>query len=249
MASTLPTFPTPPSPGVGTRRKGPKNLPRLPLSAFSPPNSGTSEQFPLPPSPSTVHPDGVIDASVYLTDGDLAMSRWKEEAGSILGDRIGGVVVALRDPDIGKFDQCVPHTALPLLQIDRLFLCRYRLSTSTPVLRVLVPFSLDAEEHVAPPKSAALITSFTGITPHSVASLRWAFQQGCPVDIEINASFDDQSLFEGFEDMMSKALTDLESVPSIIICTSVYILSCSHQTNARPQLTFFRPRMIYRCPS
>ncbi|KAF9024855.1 hypothetical protein BDZ89DRAFT_1068791 [Hymenopellis radicata] len=191
MATTLP--PTPPSPGVGTRRKGPKNLPRLPLSAFSPPNSGTGEKFPLPPSPSTVHPEGVIDGSVSLLDGDLAMTRWKMEAGSVLGGRIGGVVVTLANADVAA-----------------------QLQASTPVLRVVVPFSLDSLDHQAPVNSAALTTSFTKVTANSVASLRWALQQGCPVEIAVTVPFTDD-LFESFEDLLSKALTDLDSVPPIIL--------------------------------
>ena len=41
-----------------------KPIPKLPLSVFTPPNSGTSDRFPLPPSPSAVHPAEVIDAQV-----------------------------------------------------------------------------------------------------------------------------------------------------------------------------------------
>ncbi|CAK5281582.1 unnamed protein product [Mycena citricolor] len=93
--------PTPPSPGVGVRRKGPKILPRLPLSAFSPPNSGTSERFPLPPSPSAIHPELIIDAHILLAGGDL--SSWRKEAGSELSGRIGGVVVGLPETDPEKF--------------------------------------------------------------------------------------------------------------------------------------------------
>jgi hypothetical protein len=89
------SFPTPPSPGVGLRRKGLKNLPKLPLSAFTPPNSGTSEQFPRPESPSRLHPAKVIDARVIALDGDIQLSQWKKEAGTELENRIGGVVIAL----------------------------------------------------------------------------------------------------------------------------------------------------------
>lgn len=95
--------PTPPSPGVGIRRKGPKVLPRLPLSAFSPPNSGTGERFPLPPSPSTVHPEFVVDAHVVVGDADPNLATWKKEAGQALGGRIGGVVIALPTTNPDKF--------------------------------------------------------------------------------------------------------------------------------------------------
>ena len=86
--ATLPKLP--PSPGVGARRKGPKSkaLPTLPLSAFSPPNTGVSDNFPLPPSPSTVHPDSVIDASVR---GSIL--EWKKQTAGFLDGRVSSVVV------------------------------------------------------------------------------------------------------------------------------------------------------------
>ena len=56
------------SPSVGARRKGAKVLPKLPLSAFTPPNTGTSDSFPGPPSPSTLRPAEIVD--VYAA-GDL----------------------------------------------------------------------------------------------------------------------------------------------------------------------------------
>lgn len=43
------------------RRRG-KDIPRLPLSAFSP----TSDTFPLPPTPSIVTPAGIVDAHLHL---------------------------------------------------------------------------------------------------------------------------------------------------------------------------------------
>ncbi len=83
-------------PGVGARRKGGlKAIPRLPLSAFTPPNSGTGEKFPLPPSPGTVHPDAVLDAAVTTRD----LESWKASLGSNLDKRISGVVLALDSAD------------------------------------------------------------------------------------------------------------------------------------------------------
>lgn len=91
--------------GVGSRRKGPKTLPRLPMSAFSPPNSGTGERFPLPPSPSTIHPDSVVDAHIAATTGDL--NQWKEEAGKILGSKIGGVVLNLQGKQPAEIESAI----------------------------------------------------------------------------------------------------------------------------------------------
>ena len=87
--------PTPPSPGVGLRRKGPKSLPKLPMSAFTPPNTGTSEHFPLAPSPSAIHPTRVIDAHVSLKGSVL--SSWKKEGDPVLGNKLTGIVVSLQD--------------------------------------------------------------------------------------------------------------------------------------------------------
>ncbi|KIY67179.1 hypothetical protein CYLTODRAFT_397668 [Cylindrobasidium torrendii FP15055 ss-10] len=171
----------------------PKNLPKLPLSIFTPPTTGTAEKFPVPPSPSKLHPENVVDASITVADGDLALARWKLEAGSVLGDRIASVIVAL--PDAASVD---------------------KLDKSTTVLRTLVPFSLDTEDHVAIPPSSALYTSFTGVSEASIPSLRWALQQGVPVDISVEKQFDD-ALFESFEDLIFKATADLEKLSPIIL--------------------------------
>lgn len=85
--------PMPKSPSVGARRKGPKTLPTLPLSAFTPPNTGTSDKFPLAPSPSTIQPEEVIDAHVLAPNGDLA--TWTSQAGQALSGRARGVVLSL----------------------------------------------------------------------------------------------------------------------------------------------------------
>ncbi|KAJ7178428.1 hypothetical protein C8R43DRAFT_973391 [Mycena crocata] len=196
--------PTPPSPNLGVRRKGPKaGLPRLPLSAFSPPNSGTSERFPLPPSPSTVHPEFVVDAHIVAADADLA--SWKKEAGKALAGRIGGVVLSLPAADPDKF--------VAALQAK---------DPGIPILSLMVPFQLQTAQHELPAYASGLTipisfsTSFSQATPEAIESLKWALSQGRPVDIDVQAALSD-SAFEGFEDMLSKAITDLPSVPPIII--------------------------------
>lgn len=80
---------TPASPSVWARRK---QTPTLSLSSITPPNTGTSDRFPFPPSPSSVSPGLVIDANVVVSSDDLA--QWKSEAG-LLNQKIGGVVLAL----------------------------------------------------------------------------------------------------------------------------------------------------------
>ncbi|KAJ6499994.1 hypothetical protein C8R47DRAFT_1109969 [Mycena vitilis] len=195
--------PTPPSPGFGSRRKGVK--PTLPLSAFSPPNSGTNERFPLPPSPSTVHPAVVVDAHVVVADGDPTLASWKKEAGQALSDRLGGIVLSLPAADPEKF--------LAGLQTQEL---------SVPILSLMVPFQLGTAQQELPPYTSGLAipislsTSFVKSTPEAIASLKWALSQGRPVDIDVRAALSD-SAFEGFEDLLSKAIADLPSVPPIII--------------------------------
>ena len=94
VSSTLvASAPASPRLGLEMRRKDPRNLPSLPLSAFTPPNTGTSEQFPVSSSPSTVHPKSVVDGHVIAAGGNL--SEWKKETGQSLGGRIGGVVLFL----------------------------------------------------------------------------------------------------------------------------------------------------------
>lgn len=85
----------------------PKNLPKLPLSAFSAPNTGTSETFPLPLSPSAVHPDTVIDANVIVKDGDVTLAHWRQESGLALGNKQTAIVVFLSQDDLPNIDKII----------------------------------------------------------------------------------------------------------------------------------------------
>ncbi|KAJ7594430.1 hypothetical protein C8J56DRAFT_1161046 [Mycena floridula] len=186
-------LPTPPSPGVGLRRKGPKNLPTLPSSAFqSPPNSGVSERFPVPPSPSTVHPEHVYDANVVL--GDLDLSQWKNNAGSILGALIGGVVLSVSD-----------ESKLAQLESTEL------------IVSVVLPFTLDGDRPTVPSDSPFPISRSTVFTSpsHSAENLKWALEQGRSVDIDIQAVMSDEA-FDGLEDLLCRA-TEIPKVPAIVI--------------------------------
>ncbi|TFK44800.1 hypothetical protein BDQ12DRAFT_717949 [Crucibulum laeve] len=190
------------------RRKGPKNLPTLPLSAFSPPNSGTSESFPLPPSPSLVHPASVVDANVIPVKGDLSLAAWKSQAGDLLAGRMsnGGVVLSLLSADgISNVIKEVESSA------DR-----------NQIVSLVLPFDIDnpdtSLEAVLSNSSVpiSLSTVFTKSTPEAVAGLRWALERNRPVDIDIQATLSD-SVLEGFEDMLTKATADLENTPPIIL--------------------------------
>ncbi|PSR93878.1 hypothetical protein PHLCEN_2v4596 [Hermanssonia centrifuga] len=82
--------PSLPSPGVGARRKGQKSSPKLPPSAFTPPNAGTSDQFLLAPSPSSIQPVKIIDAHVVAQNGDLIK---RENSLQLIQDVFGNYVV------------------------------------------------------------------------------------------------------------------------------------------------------------
>ncbi|KAF8806433.1 hypothetical protein BYT27DRAFT_7190988 [Phlegmacium glaucopus] len=193
MASTNPSL----------RRKFPKDLPKLPLSAFTPPNSSALESFPLPPSPSTLQPAQVIDANIV--SNDIYYSQWKKEAGQILGGKIRGVVLALPASEISA--------ALKELKSS---------SKESQVLSLIVPFDLEDPDHAVEvlltPSTVpiSLSTVFTKSSPDSVKGLHWALNLGRPVDIDIQATLSD-SLLEGFQDMITSASTDIETLPPIVL--------------------------------
>jgi hypothetical protein len=87
------------------RRKLPKDLPKLPSTAFSPPSSGDADAFPIP-GPNALQPSQVIDANVV--SNDLNYSQWKKEAGQNLSSKIRGVVLALPASEIqAALKECV----------------------------------------------------------------------------------------------------------------------------------------------
>jgi len=92
------------TPLAARRNKPGKAIPRLPLSAFSPPNSGTGERFPLPPSPTTVHPQAVLDSSATISSID-ALTAYSAALGTSLSGRLSGVVVSIPESAIGSVDQ------------------------------------------------------------------------------------------------------------------------------------------------
>lgn len=93
------------SPSLGARRSKPlKPIPRLPLSAFSPPNSGTGERFPLPPSPGTVHPTSVYDASASISSID-ALQGYSGALGNGLSTRLSGVVLSVPQQGVENLEQ------------------------------------------------------------------------------------------------------------------------------------------------
>jgi hypothetical protein len=173
------------------RRKSPKDLPKLPSSAFSPPSDSSS--------PSTLQPAQVIDANVV--SDDINYSQWKKEAGQNLGSKTRGVVLSLPVSEINA----------ALKELD----------SSSKVISVIIPFDLKApdtavEGLLTSSTALSLSTVFNKSSPESVKGLHWALNLGRPVDIDIQATLSD-SLLEGFEDMITNASADIQNLPPIIL--------------------------------
>ncbi|THH33232.1 hypothetical protein EUX98_g1009 [Antrodiella citrinella] len=196
MSNALP--PTPTSPGLSVRRKGLKTHPTLPLSAFTPPSTGTGEQFPLPPDPSTIHPTNVIDAHVIAPSGDL--SDWFAQVDEALKGKIGGAVLSLHGAEPSAIDDLLAKVA----------------TSQTPIHAVLVPFSLEDGIPANPPKYLSdatrnplivLSASFTKNTPAVAEALKWALDNGFSVDIDVQTNLkDSESEWEALEELFGKAM-------------------------------------------
>ncbi|KAI0644395.1 hypothetical protein C8Q79DRAFT_1011451 [Trametes meyenii] len=209
---TLP--PTPKSPGisVGARRKGPKELPKLPLSAFSPPNTGTSDRFPLAPSPSTLQPEDIIDAHVIAPNGDLA--NWQSQVGQSFGGKTRGVVLSLHGVPQAEVEKVVKEIQSSAS------------SSSTPVLAIAVPFVLEDGAPASPPSYLAnassskpaivLSTTFKESSPAAIEALTWASTQGLVVNIDVQSDLQQESGWDSLEELLTKA-TSPEAKGKIIL--------------------------------
>ncbi|KAH7888602.1 hypothetical protein F5I97DRAFT_1935098 [Phlebopus sp. FC_14] len=197
---------------------GPKNLPTLPLSAFSPPSTGTSDMFPLPPTPSTVFPAGVIDSHIRITaDGDLA--QYKADLGQLVVDKIQGVVLTVQgqqsaDGIISSLEGLESRIGLPIYS-------------------VLVPFTLGQPPPSGPPAylsataspPTTLVTTFTAAISATledqVESLKWALENSRVVDIDVHDDIaaSDASFYDRFDDLLCKATADKKHTPIVLTNT------------------------------
>lgn len=191
--ATLPKLP--PSPGVGARRKGPRSLPTLPLSAFSPPNTGVSDSFPLPPSPSTVHPDSVIDASVRDS-----IPEWKKQTAGSLDGRVSAVVVKASAGELEGLESQASEAGVT-------------------VLAASIPLDLESGTIPSIPSTkfrVAFTVSFTGTTSDAaVATLQAALKAGHIIDIDVQDS--GEAGWEKLEDLLTKATAEVPNTGCIIL--------------------------------
>jgi hypothetical protein len=92
-----------------------------------------------------------------------------------------------------------------------------------------VPFRLEDGKQETPsyiassPIPISYSTVFNKSTPEGVESLRWALQQGRPIDIDIQAPISD-AVLESFEDIIQRATDGLTDIPPIILCRSLTVV-------------------------
>jgi len=182
------------------RRKLPKDLPKLPQSAFTPPSSSAGDSFPIHPSPSKLQPPQVIDANVVARDAQFA--QWKREVGNVLDGRIHGVVLSL-----------------PAAELDAALKDANR---DPQIISILVPFSLDqVDKQVEAAVSSATVpvalsTVFAKSLPGALDTLKWALSLGRPIDIDIQGTLTD-TLLDGLEELITKSSVGLENPPPIVL--------------------------------
>jgi len=166
-------------------RKGPK--PTLPLSAFSPPNTGTSDRFPLSSSPSTLHPVRVVDTHVLTS-----LDQWKIDAGSDLLSRTDSIVLSVKD----------------LQQIPQ--------STPADILSVIVPLDLESGIPDPVPAflgtgqkpPITISTVFKDTNPNQTKAIQWALSKGLVVHVDVQCDLiNGQQGWEALEELVTSCST------------------------------------------
>ncbi|KAL5485201.1 hypothetical protein ACEPAI_7843 [Sanghuangporus weigelae] len=182
-----------PSPGVAGRRKGPKEHPKLSLSVFTPPSTGTSDRFPLPPSPSAVHPTKIVDAHVVDYDS------WKAKSENAYSGKADGVVISTDSVEAIK--------GLP---------------NDASILAVSVPLPAEGIAP-GPASSSLHITyeaTLEKSTPELVENIRKALNQGRVVDLNCNLG-EPGAGWEALESLIEKTLGAQEERKGKLILSNI----------------------------
>ncbi|KIM30690.1 hypothetical protein M408DRAFT_328214 [Serendipita vermifera MAFF 305830] len=184
------------------RNKPAKAIPRLPMSAFSPPNSGTGERFPLPPSPTTVHPTTVLDSSAAISSIDT-LGTYTAALGTSLSSRLSGVVVSVPESAVGSVDQLIS-------------------SSKVPVVAISVPLSDSSPAVAAANIKVVSNTAFTQTSPNLVQSVKQALAKGV-VEINVKSDLSTDAGWEALEEFLTSVLEgrDPEATKPAIILSNV----------------------------
>lgn len=189
--------PTPLSAGI-RRHKAP---PALPLSAFTPPSTGTADRFPFPPSPTSVSAESIVDANVVVSSADL--SQWKSEATSELRDKISSVVLLVKADDA---QQLVAQLEPKISQV--------------PILSASVPFRIENGAPTDIPSSSKIPISLSVVyskqSPEAVEALTWALSNGHVVDVDVQFTADDNG-YDSLEESLTVASKDANPESAIVI--------------------------------
>ncbi|KAG8853878.1 hypothetical protein FRB91_004236 [Serendipita sp. 411] len=176
-----------------------KPIPRLPLSAFSPPNSGTGEKFPLPPSPATVHPQVVYDAGFAVSSID-GLKSYASALGSSPDPRLAGVVVSLPDANLDSIEQITA-------------------SSTVPVLAVSVPISKSSTPSSSSSHKLVYSTAFVQPAPSEAEAIKSALQSGV-VTIDVQTDLSTEAGWESLEEFLTSVLGAKETEeprPAIVL--------------------------------
>jgi len=210
------------SPGVGGRRK---TLPKLPLSAFNN-SSANSGQFPSLPSPSSLHPNTLVDAHVLVgVSSDLAgeLDTWTTNATAIFNKSPPEGIIAL-----SPSAKLIPDTLeqlevlLPLAHVIAVSVPFSDLSAGPPSVHpsYLSKFSL--------PIAVSVPVSPGPVPPSLVAGLRWALSSGYPIELVVQNPYQLSTIasssednpdgtWEYLEELIQKVQADSENKRAIII--------------------------------
>ncbi|EJD02996.1 uncharacterized protein FOMMEDRAFT_84801, partial [Fomitiporia mediterranea MF3/22] len=190
--------------GVGSRRKGPKSHPKLPLSVFTPPTSGASDRFPLPPSPSAVHPTTVTDSHV------IDINTWKSESEGVFSSKADGIVVPTNN-----IEAINGYTLLE------------RFSDTSSILAASIPLPAETGTIESVPTSAAASSvrihfsaTLDKSSPALIETIAHALKQGRIVDLHCDLG-QTGSGWEVLENLIEKTMEAQEARKGKLVLSNI----------------------------